>query len=144
MTDRTMFETVAVELDGAFELGKRDDGSEFWSYKDDAPTWIEARNVSLRFHQAVGDRLPDDWFYDKAVSAADFIQNYDNIDDAREAIAEFADSENDITLKKCNPYYFSRFDSTDRINGNSTGPGGWCPEINNRLDRSVTSRRNHS
>lgn len=68
MTEKNSLLAVATELRGALVANKRADGSRFICVSDTAPAWIRAENktllpLSLRVHNVLDDRGPDDWVY---------------------------------------------------------------------------------
>lgn len=97
-TATTLFQAVARELNGAFVQGERTDGERFWKLRDDAPEWIDAAELAHSCHVAIDGRdprFPSDYVYGVMAHAAAFAVDYDDADDARDAIGDFADGETD-------------------------------------------------
>lgn len=99
---KTGFQAVAAELSAAFETAKRTSGETFYRLRENAPEWIvcddeqHTPGLLYRVHAAVDDRPPCDWVYEIASRAADWAAGLETVDDARECVAEFADSVVDI------------------------------------------------
>lgn len=102
LTTMNTAQTVARELAEAFTTGTRTEtGETFYKFKSDAPAWIKARDsqgrsLSLRFHQAVDDRLPDDWIYERAYWLAQALCERESIEAMRDAAHEIVDGDVDI------------------------------------------------
>lgn len=95
------FMTVLKEFAAAFKRDKRNDGTEFYTLRDDAPAWLQGdagRTIMREIHEALDDRLPNDWVYETAASVADTLTGYDldDADDARENLHEVADGAVDV------------------------------------------------
>lgn len=92
---KTTVATVAAELAAAFVSSERNDGSTFYKVKDGAPDWITS-DLMRTFHEAVDDRLPDDWIYSQIAHFADSLTEYEDIEAMRDAAHELADGQVDI------------------------------------------------
>jgi hypothetical protein len=75
----------------------------FYRICDTAPAWIKqdyslGNNLMNRAHEALDDRLPDDWVYEIAAHVAEAFTEYDfdTIDELRDKVSEIADSEIDV------------------------------------------------
>jgi hypothetical protein len=66
----------------------------FTKLKDDRADWLKGDD-EYRFmreiHEALDDRMPDDWVYQQASSIADRLTEYEDADSARDSISEIAD-----------------------------------------------------
>jgi hypothetical protein len=86
-------------LQQAIKDYEEDHNLKFTKLKDDRAEWLKGDN-KYRFmrelHEALDDRLPDDWVYQHASLIADRLTEYDDADAAREAVAEIADSLVDV------------------------------------------------
>lgn len=93
----TLFATVLEEFADSLERAKRDDGSTYYRRRDAAPEWVTSE-VLHAIHEALDDRLPDDWVYETAAQVADTMTGYDHDDpDAlRDSVAEIADGQVDV------------------------------------------------
>lgn len=92
----TTFRTVAAEMSAAFVTATRTNGETFYKFKKDAPAWIADNSAELMrgVHEAVDGRdcrLPDDFIYRLAALAAEFVSQFDDADDARGSVCDFAD-----------------------------------------------------
>ncbi len=96
MTKTSTFQTVAEEVNKALVSDKRNDETTFYKFADDAPGWIEAASVSRKCHEALDDRMPDDWVYEQMYFLADHLTHYETAADAREALGEIADGMVDV------------------------------------------------
>jgi hypothetical protein len=63
-TNGTKLQQAAGEAYEWFEKRTRNDGREFWTWKDNAPQWV--KDLA---HHAHGDMGPDDWRYEFIVEA---------------------------------------------------------------------------
>ena len=97
MTTTTPWQAVAEELAESFERASRDDGTRYTKVRDDAPDWIDT-DLMRELHQAVDDRMPNDWIYEQIAAIASAMHEYgqDNEDDARDDVSEIADGLVDI------------------------------------------------
>jgi hypothetical protein len=68
----------AKEFRSWFELGKRDDGSEYWSVKDNCPFPELLRDMCREAHE---DMMPDDTKYAFIVEALDALEDADEPED---------------------------------------------------------------
>lgn len=90
------FQTLARELAGAFVVGRRPDGEEFYKLRDGVSGWI--KSIPRAVHEAVDGpdpRLPSDWIYGLMDNASNFIAEHETAETARDAVAEFADGQCD-------------------------------------------------
>lgn len=92
---KTTVETVAAELAAAFCSDKRPDGDTFYMLKKDCASWITS-GLMRKFHEAVDDRLPNDWTYEAIAIFADNLTQYEDCDAMRDASGELADGQVDI------------------------------------------------
>lgn len=95
------FQTVMKEFAAAFVSDKRNDGKRFYKLSDEAPAWLKkdaGSKVMREIHEALDDRLPNDWVYEAVSSIADaFVDhNVEDEDEAREATHEIADGLVDV------------------------------------------------
>jgi hypothetical protein len=99
---KTVFQTVAAELSAAFETAARASGETFYRIRETAPDWILCDNepfapgLMYRVHAAVDDRSPCDWVYETASRAADWAEEFETVEAARDCVREFADGIVDI------------------------------------------------
>lgn len=104
MTTNTTLQTILTELNDAFVQDKRNDGTVFWKLKEDAAPWLKAEddtgnNFIFRVHDALDDRLPDDWVYEKMAELAQKFTEYDfdSVDELRDNyLSEIIDSLVDV------------------------------------------------
>lgn len=82
------------ELAGAFTTATRENGDTFIKLRDDAPAWIDDNDVIMYAHEALDDRLPDDWTYQAISNIADHLGNYPDstADDLRDEVPTIADN----------------------------------------------------
>lgn len=92
---KTRFEIVAAEFASAFKTEERSDGSRYTTRKDGCAPWITS-DLCREIHEAIDDRLPNDWIYEKIDELADAISSYEDADSARDAVGEMADQAVDI------------------------------------------------
>jgi len=96
------FKAVMKEFAGAFESAKRADSkSTYYRLREDAPEWLRkdaGSKVMREIHEALDDRLPNDWVYEAVSSLADAFVDHgcDDEDEAREACHEIADGLVDV------------------------------------------------
>lgn len=100
------FAKVMKEFADAFVSDKRNDGKRFYKLKDGvndagSPDWLSGdagSKVMREIHEALDDRLPNDWVYEAVSSLADaFVDhNVEDEDEAREACHEIADGLVDV------------------------------------------------
>ena len=96
------FETVMKEFAGAFESAKHADSkSTYYRLRDNAPEWLKGdagSTVMREIHEALDDRLPDDWVYEAVSSLTDAFVDHrcSDEDEAREACHEIADGLVDV------------------------------------------------
>jgi hypothetical protein len=91
------FQLVARELAGAFVVGKRPDGEEFYKLRDGVAGWV--KKIPRAVHEAADGpdpRLPSDWLYGLMDNAANFITDHETAESARDAAADFADGNCDV------------------------------------------------
>ncbi len=98
------FKEHAQRLANSFELATRDNGQKFWRKKqslrvDDSISDNEyyeiLQGLCLTCHYN-GSILPNDWIYNAIVEYCELATNYDDIESAREALSEDAESLVDI------------------------------------------------
>ena len=93
------FSDVASELSEAFTTTRREaSDKDIYVLKDEykrSSGWVGS-DLMMRFHKAIDDRLPDDWIYELIAQGADSLSEYDEADDAREAVHEIADGMVDV------------------------------------------------
>lgn len=90
---------LAGQMSEAFEGRERDNGDKFRKLRDGSPEWMS--DVALAAHSFMGRAddaiMPNDWIYDKAENAVDFISGMDGIpSEFEDAAHEFADSNVDL------------------------------------------------
>jgi hypothetical protein len=99
---KTVFQTIAAELSAAFETATRTNGENFYRIRETAPEWIlcdtlpNTNSLMYRVHEAVDGRAPCDWVYEAASRAADWAEEFETVEAARDCVAEFADGIVDI------------------------------------------------
>lgn len=93
MMDTLTISALAQEAYDAMERRTRDDGTDYYARKDDAPEWL-----GDLCRDAHGEMLPDDWRYDAIHSALGHIADSgaDDTDDLDDAGHEFADGHVDV------------------------------------------------
>jgi len=96
---------TAGTLRSAFELCKRDDGSQFYKLKETAQDLVE---FVYELHDS---ELPNDWRYDTIISILEIIEDYNELDD--DVSFEIAESLVDIYNHDLFQWYA---DHNDRIN----------------------------
>ena len=92
---RTETQEAMLQLSRSFESAKRADGEAYTRLKDDCPEWIDSE-LMHRLHEAVDDRLPDDWIYESSSEIADSLCAYETVDEMYEAAHEVCDGLVDI------------------------------------------------
>lgn len=100
------FAKVMKEFAEAFVSDKRTDGKTFYKLKDGVkdngvPDWLSGdvgSKVMREIHEALDDRLPNDWVYEAVSSLADAFVDYgcEDEDSARESLHEIADGLVDV------------------------------------------------
>ena len=139
-------QAVAQELVDAIIKDKRDDGSVFFKLKDPAPGWISDREVAHKCHQALDDRLPDDWVYVIISGAADVIAGCDDDDidldnDLQHEIAEILTDHAISDLTKWLASHNLNVDLVDEYvkeSGNGDGEEGIAATIRGAQNRAIT------
>ena len=93
-TATTSFNGVAAEFAAAFVRDTRTDGTTYYRTAPDCPDWVDVREI----HQAIDDRLPDDWIYEQIAVIASDLTGFEFFDGdaAREAVGEIADGLVDV------------------------------------------------
>lgn len=96
---KTNYQRAVSEFAGAFSRSVRSDGGEYYKLNDGAPDWLQGSDVMLAVHQALDDRMPDDWVYKTAASVAENLRDYDRetADESRDDVGEIADSLVDVS-----------------------------------------------
>jgi hypothetical protein len=95
----TIFQTVASELANAFETRKRADGEKYTAIREGAPAWLQ--NIAYEAHQAVDERMPDDWIYSVTREIASALADC-GCETADEASHDGQDC--DIAIEACDIY----------------------------------------
>ncbi len=85
---------LAAQAVAALHKQTRNNGEEFWSFKDGSPEWM-----TDAAHDAHGDMMPDDWRYEAIRDALLTLQHADDDgspDDLRDQVSEWADADTDV------------------------------------------------
>lgn len=91
----TTFNQVMNEFAESFESRARDDGESYVTTKDDCPEWVST-DLMRELHEALDDRMPDDWVYDTIDSIADALCHCEDADEAKEQLTSVADTLVDV------------------------------------------------
>jgi len=83
-----------------FERKTRDDGTKFWTVRDDAPEWV---TDAVREAHCSGADLPNDWIYEECADAFEAIECGDIADD--DSIHEYADGRVDVYTRNLANWY---------------------------------------
>ena len=91
-----VLQVVFAELANSFESDTRTDGTIFYKIKADAPDWVtggkgDGFKLMQNVHEALDDRLPDDWVYGAAEYIASKFTEY-----PVESISEMFDNLHEI------------------------------------------------
>ena len=92
---RPTIKELIAQIYDSFEKDTRTDGKEFYKLKADAPHWLsnEYRFMN-KMHEALDDRLPDDWVYeatrDIALNLSDYGDDDSTIEYFRDKMSEIA------------------------------------------------------
>jgi len=96
---KTAFQTVTEEVNKSLIQDTRNDDTKFYKFADDAPAWIDKAQVSLKCHEALDDRFPDDWVYEQMYFITSDLCNYSDVETAeaaQDAMGDIADGLVDV------------------------------------------------